>query len=199
MGPDQAILLNIRSQQWFVAGASEQARNRMLLDEGISHRLDNSGPDLYGAGDQSDFPAEDYVGPDHEASVGQHARDAPVPESVEGPARTYPAAGHHLPHRHLRTGRGRSGEPHLCGHQGDSVEHTGLRRIAAVLLSELGGASNAAAPLLPLAGRTEHPATERGQQIGQQPSQTNHQQGLFTEVTDGEHSCDNNFGAVDLI
>lgn len=38
------------------------ARNRMLLDAGISHRLDNSGPDLHRAGDQSDFPAPDNVG-----------------------------------------------------------------------------------------------------------------------------------------
>lgn len=67
-------------------------------------------------------------GPDHEAPVGEHARDAPVPEGFEGAARTYPAAGHHVPHRDLRTGGGRRREPHLCGHQGDSAEHTGKGR-----------------------------------------------------------------------
>uniref|UniRef100_A0A8D8LFM1 (northern house mosquito) hypothetical protein n=1 Tax=Culex pipiens TaxID=7175 RepID=A0A8D8LFM1_CULPI len=97
------------------------------------------------------FPPSSNAGPDHEAPVGEHARDAPVPEGFEGAARTYPAAGHHVPHRDLRTGGGRRRQSHLCGHQGDSAEHTGLRRVTAVLLPELGGAPNAAAPFLPLA------------------------------------------------
>lgn len=85
VGTDQAILLNRGHRHHTNGGTSQQgktrpilrrvqsgsklfmcdlfiARNRMLLDAGISHRLDNSGPDLYRAGDQSDFPAQDNVG-----------------------------------------------------------------------------------------------------------------------------------------
>ena len=33
----------------------------------------------------------------HEATIGEHGRNAPVPEGIEGTARADTAAGHHVP------------------------------------------------------------------------------------------------------
>jgi hypothetical protein len=81
-------------------------------------RLDIPGADRGGAPAEPGVPAGHNVGPDHEAPIREHRRNATIPQSGQSAAGTYASVGHHVRHHDLRPHSRQEIRNHLRVYQG---------------------------------------------------------------------------------